>query len=199
MNHKLIKVENSDVFPNSPNPKMKKNGGKTKPPSSKLQQISETTPANLGQTEANCFFGIKSYIKDFYAQKEDSDQESIIGSKGKQVRRYSSSEESETESEDELNRYRKVIKNCDRLKKKSRKKVRKFINYSRDLFNTNDSDYERYDKSKPTKRHLDAERQAYKSNGKTWSVYVWRAVFIIGCIFLATGLLMATSFLVTGE
>ena len=174
-----------------------KNGGKTKPSSNKLQQISEAP--SIGQTEANCFFGIKSYIKDFYAQKEDSDQESIVGSKGKQVKRYSSSEESETESEDESNRYRKVIKNCDRLKKKSRKKVRKFILYSRDLFNTNDSDYERYGKSKPTKRHLDAEHQAYKSNGKSWSVYVWRSVFIIGCIFLVTGLLMATSFLVTGE
>lgn len=178
-----------------------KNGGKPKPSSSssKLQQISETP--SISQTEANCFFGIKSYIKDFYAQKEDSDQESMVGSKGKQVKRYSSTEESETESEDELNRYRKVIKNCDKLKKKSRKKVRKFINYSRDLFNTNDSDYERYDKSKPTKskRQLDAERQAYKSNGKPWSVYVWRSVFIIGCIFLITGLVMATSFLVAGE
>lgn len=175
-----------------------KNGAKTKPSSNQLQQINEAP--SISQTEANCFFGIKSYIKDFYAQKEDSDQESIVGAKGKRVKRYLSSEESDTESEDELNRYKKAIKNCDRLKKKSGKKVRKFINYSRDLFNTNDSDYDRYDKSKPTKsKRLDAERQKYKANGKSWSVYVWRSVFIIGCIFLFTGLLMATSFLVTGE
>lgn len=172
-----------------------KNGAKTKPSSNKLQQISETP--SISQTEANCFFGIKSYIKDFYAQKEDSDQESIVGAKGKRVKRYSSSSESDTESDDDLNRYKKVVKNCDRLKKKSGKKVRRLINYSRDLFNTNDSDYD--GKATKSKRHADAERQKYKSNSKSWSVYVWRSVFIIGCIFLFSGLLMATSFLVSGE
>lgn len=180
----------------------RKNGGIKKKSSNELRQISESPSIN--QSESNCFFGIKSYIKDFYAQKEESDQESIIDtSKDKNVNRYSSSD-SDLESDDDLDRYKNIIKNCDKLKKKSRKKMKKLIKYSRNqfnLFNTNDSDFEKYDKTNKirSKRHFDEESQKYKSNSKSWSVYVWRSIFIIGCVLLITGLLMAISFLITGK
>ena len=168
--------------------------------SNKLQQISESPSLN----DSNCFFGIKNYIKDFYAQKDDSDQESIIGgSKNKKNKNQYSSSESETESDDESSKHYNIIKNCDKLKKKSRKKVKRLINYSRDHWNLfNDcSENERDNKNKrrKSKRNLDEECQQYKSNEKTCSVYVWRSVFIIGCILLLSGLFMATSFLVTGK
>lgn len=185
---------------------MVKNGVKksSKASSNKLQQISESP----SQSESNCFsFGIKSYLKDFY-QKEDSDQESVLDSKkrkNKKPNRYSSSESEETESEDgELRHYKDIIKNCDKfknkLKNKSRRKLHKFINYSRDqwnLFGTNESDDENMTRKK-NKKLVDEERQQYKSS-KRWSVYVWRSIFIIGCTLLIGGLLMATSFLFSGK